>query len=577
MKSYEYDNHLPRLPIPPLEETADELKKRVKPIVSEEDFAVFCRELDDFSAPGGEGRTLHERLLGFQSALPGNNSWLRPFWDDSYISYQHSLPRNMHYTLQLRSEKWSPEALPRFTAAMACTIQNIRWERIPAERSGKACISMDTMGGMFYTRIPAPVRDVWYYPRLTDPLTAAVACRGHWFILSLTDSQGNVLSPDTLQAAFQDIRRQAAELPPAAGVGAFTCAAREVALEVRNALSHYLLNRLSLESVEKAVFAICLDEDGAEEVPFGRSVLGGDASNRWFDKVFQLISSGERLGASLEHSGCDGIMFAYIFGQADEGLSNDSFQYSTDTAPAHVRLLEWFIPGQLAGRLKEIRADFSAWDTSIRFDQKRIAALSKATLKQLQCSPDAVAQLLFQAAYHRCAGTMHSVYEAVSTRGFYGGRTECIRSGTEESLAFIEAFHAGQPREVTEALFRAAATVHSDNTARCKAGLGCERHMTGLSCAHQMYFPEKTLPAVFQTAGYRALKHDVLSTSSIPGSAIDYFAFVPVVQDGLGLGYALSDNGLHVAVSSYEESGIHPSDFIQALEDAGTKLLTLLL
>ncbi|MCC8122979.1 MAG: choline/carnitine O-acyltransferase [Oscillospiraceae bacterium] len=575
MNSYEHDPHLPRLPVPTLDETADELKKRMKPIVCEADFSALCRALERFCAPDGEGPVLQERLLAFQHALRGNSSWLRPLWDDQYLAYQSSLPRNMHYTLQLRAEKYAPNALPHFTAAMACTIQRIRWEHVPPEMAGGAYTSMDTMGGMFYTRIPAPQRDVLYYPRLTDPLTAAVVCRGHWFILSLTDDAGIVHSPDTLQTAFQLIREQAAALSAAPGVGAFTCADRAEALALRGALSHHLLNRLSLESVEKAVFAVCLDEDGAGEVPFGHSVLAGDASNRWFDKSLQLISSGERLGASLEHAGCDGIMFAYILGQADQGLLDYSFRYSEDTSPAHVRPLDWFVPAPVAAKLGEVQAAFAAWNASICFDETRIAALSKATLKQLRCSPDAVVQLLLQTAYYRCAGKLPSVYEAVSTRRFYAGRTEGIRSATEESLSFIEAFCTGQPNAVVEARFRAAVAVHSENTARCKAGLGCERHMTGLSCMHQMYFPEKELPAVFQTAAYRTLKYDTLSTSSIPGSAVDYFAFVPVVQDGLGVGYALYDSGLHVSVSSYAESGIRPSDFLLALEDAGCKLLAL--
>ncbi|MCD7947414.1 MAG: choline/carnitine O-acyltransferase [Oscillospiraceae bacterium] len=575
MNSYEHDTHLPRLPVPPLDETADELKKRIQPVAGEADFSAFCRELTRFCAPDGEGPVLQERLLAFQHALRGNSSWLRPLWDDNYLAYQSSLPRNMHYTLQLRGDKWSPDALPRFTAAMACTIQMIRGERVPPEMAGGAYTSMDTMGGMFYTRIPAPQRDVLYCPRLTDPLTAAVACRGHWFILSLTDSEGLVYSPDTLQNAFGVIREQAAALPPAPGVGAFTCADRAAALELRGTLSQYLLNRLSLESVEQAVFAVCLDDDGAGDIPFGRSVLAGDASNRWFDKSLQLISSGERLGVSLEHAGCDGIMFAYILGQADQGLLNHTFRYSEDTAPAHIRSLEWFVPAPVAVKLEEIQADFAAWNDSIYFDEKRIAALSKVTLKQLRCSPDAVVQLLLQTAYYRCAGKLPSVYEAVSTRRFYAGRTEGIRSATAESLAFVEAFCAGAPRAELEARFRAAVAVHSENTARCKAGLGCERHMTGLACMHQMYFPEQELPAIFQTAGYRKLKYDILSTSSIPGSAVDYFAFVPVVPDGLGVGYALYDSGLHVAVSSYAESGVRPGAFLQALEDTGRRLLDL--
>lgn len=575
MGVYEHDHMLPQLPIPALRESRAELAKRVRPLVDDDAFGEFEKILDDFCAAGGEGEKLQQRLEGWQQKLPGNSSWLRPFWDDSYIASRASLPICLNYTLQLARNHWGEHALGKFAAAMAECIRGIQEESLPAEMA-KSYASMDTLQYMVYTRIPAPARDVWYYPPLAEPMQAAVACRGHWFLLALTNEAGAVYSPAVLESGIAEIKKQAAALPPALPVSAFTWTERGRAAALRAEISENLLNRLSLESIEKAVFVICLDEDGLDEETFGKGVVAGDAAGRWFDKSLQIICSGGQLGVNLEHSGCDGSLWAYMLNQVEQQIERDCQAPCFEEGAPYVRLLEWAVPDALAARLQDARQEFAAWAGTMQFSQKRITTITKDAIKARKCSPDAFVQLLFQNAFYRQSGRLRSFYEAVSARAFYQGRTESVRTCTVQSAALLRALKAGAPREELREMIFAACAAHSEDIGRCKQGLGCERHFTGLRAVHRMYAPGAPEHALFSSEGYCALTADAMSTSSITGPAVDYFAFAPVASDGVGLGYGLNADALHVAVTSYAPSGVAPAAFIGTVEQTAMEFFDIL-
>ena len=54
-------------------------------------------------------------------------------------------------------------------------------------------------------------------------------------------------------------------------------------------------------------------------------------------------------------------------------------------------------------------------------------------------SPDAIAQLIKQLAFHRMFGRPGVTYESAQTRKYQLGRTEVIRSASKESKAWAEA------------------------------------------------------------------------------------------------------------------------------------------
>jgi carnitine O-acetyltransferase len=444
---------------------------------------------------------------------------------------------------------------------------------------------MDTLRTLIYTRIPCPVRDIWQHPSLAVPMAVAVVCKGHWFIMTVVNGQGERLAPAALGDALAAIRKQAQILGEAAPVGSMTAAGRSEAAALRDALLQNPLNRMNLESIENCVFTVCLDdapatEAGTEEA-FGSSLIGGDSANRWFDKSLQIISEpGGRMGANLEHSGGDASIWLYVFGQADEALAAENLPKGQ--GQAHVRLLEWNIEPQSIARLQSIREDFARTMQTLCIQRRCIRSVTREGIKAKNCSPDAFVQLLYQAAYYKERQRLCSVYEAVSTRAFYQGRTECVRPVTEASAAFIRALYDGKDSNA-ELLrkFRLAEKAHAEGLSRGQKALGPERHMSGLCAMYEMYAGAANgaglaKPEIFDDAGYRALRHDTLSTSSATAACIDYFGFGPVVADGLGIGYGLKDDALHLMVSSYATSDVSADVFLHNMEEAAERFLAIL-
>lgn len=572
MGVFSYDHTLDQLPIPELEDTCEDLRRRIRPLVDNDVFGDTLGALKAFCAEDMQGSALQKKLVEWQGSLPGNTSWLRKIWDDNYLSDRSPTTLN-HYTFQFMPGRWEGDPLPVFTSALAQSIQGIRQEDLPPEASRAGYASMDGLRYMIYTRIPGAVRDTWFFPPLSEPMTAAVVCRGHWFLLSLTDSAGNICPPSVLKEGFEWIETAAASREPGPGVSAFTSAKRQEAFEIRAALQQHVLNRYSMESIEKSVFVICMDDLCPDELSFGASLVGGTAQNRWFDKNIQIVSSGERVGVSLEHSGCDASIWIYLFEQADKLIHSGKVEERATSESVHVQYLDWVLSEGTARRLGDAVNAFDKWVGKLHFAQKVMPTLSREGIKTLRCSPDAFMQALFQIAYYDQEKRPRSIYESVSSRAFYGGRTECMRPRTLESMEFVQAFYDGASKGKLREKFDIFAKAHQGGLARCQQGFGSERHMSGLLAMQQMYFEGKPLPDIFADTGFRTLKHDALSTSNCTAEFIHYFGFCPVVDDGAGLGYSVKCESVAIMLSTAAESGICPDAFIKKFEAAGKRLL----
>jgi len=568
MSTFDHDYTLPALPIPELEDTYQNLKKLIKPLVGRESMEEAFKALDAFA--GTQGAKLQELLLQLAESDAANDSWLRPIWDDVYLSFREMLPINMNYTFQFVSGRWGEDALPALISSLARIIGKMRTESLPPECARENFLSMDTAACMIYTRISGKIRDILYYPPLSYAMTASVVCKGHWFILSLTDRQGNYLAPPAIASALAKIRRQAESMGSAPLVGAATCPGRELAAELRELLQTSPRNRMNLERIEKSVFTACLDEPLGEKENFNLRLITGVPENRWFDKSLQIISDGKNLGVNIEHSGCDASIWVYLLNQADELLKESLPQ---DAGDAHILPLVWDVSEVTRNKLKTAAEGYQTAVKKLHFGDRRIADISKSRIKDMKCSPDAFVQLLYQVAFYRLTGRFGSVYEAVSARGFYQGRTECVRPVTEESVAFVRAFCEKEDKVDLTEKFHAALQAHGERVRRAQKALGSERHMAGLSKMAQIH--DIPLPDIFSTEGYETLRHDTLSTSSTTASYIDFFSFGPVVEDGIGIGYGIKENALHIAVSAYHNSAIDPEKFIDEMERAAKTLYQL--
>lgn len=632
MGTFAHDPGLARLPIPDLAATCAAIKELVRPFVDQQGEAATCAALAEFAAPDGAGEKLQCALRYWQKKLPGNASWLRPLWDDMYLSWREALPVNMNYYLALKPEPLG-KALPAFVRDLAGVLLRLGRQTLPPEAVRSGFQAMDQLRSLIYTRIPGEGKDSLLLTPLSGPVSMAIVRSGHWFIAPLLDADGNVLSAAHFASVFAAICDTVRDLPPGIPVGAMTTASRSEAARIRADLLAEPLNRLSLASLEKSLFVVCLDgpeTDGALDAEkrkqrFGRSLLGGTAGNRWFDKSLQIIASDAGdLGINLEHAGCDAAIWLYLLNQvmaAQPGTADGPEDRPKNHAGNHPEQqqssgqafskLEWKIPdacGPLDSQTNTLQTSLkdSLKDSLLRCEQEfelkmngidlyalQLRRISSSRIKALRCSPDAFVQQAFQAAQHQVFGHLRSAYEAVAMRGFAEGRTECARPASTQALALAcalrdfkqpsgsPASHAGTapgtcPENSTpdkvdaatiNALFRAAEAEHVARLKKCREGNGAERHMYGLRMMFTLFGESlglKKLPAIFEDQGWQSLGVNAVSSSGISAPYLEFFGFGPVEHDGFGLGYCIGEEQVNVVITCHtaEASGYAPGELM---------------
>ena len=573
------DPELPALPLPSLEESCAFAQELTKPLLEPEVFLATHKALQEFQRRGGVGETLQEALKAYKNSLPGNASWLRPLWDDVYLSWREALPINMNYVFCLDAPRWGLEdALPSLLQTLGLLFRQMGLGILKPEKTGKGFLSMDQTQSCVYTRLPLQGCDALYPVPLAGALHIAVTRNNHWYILPLCNAAGSFASRAEIRRALHQIRAEAdrTSSPP---ITAFSGAPRAEAAATRAELLASPLNRQNLRALESAVLVLCLDEACSSDEELNTCLLCGPAGHRFYDKSLQLIATDNgSLGANFEHTGCDAGIWLYILQLADSMLTEQAADQASGLNPAP-RRLEWQVSAALNARLEKHAQDFSKFAKGLSLHPAIFPEFSRNAIKALGTSPDAFLQLSFQAAQYQLFGKLKSSYESVSMRLFAQGRTEVCRSSTAEAGHFAAALAAEADRGTLRDLYRQAEAAHLLRLERAQQGRGVERHFAGLQCMYTMYGPALGLteaPAIFSDPGWLTLKHDSLSTSSVGAPFIRYFGFGPVVGDGLGLGYSPAADSTSVLISGYNGSSPAPRALRAAFETVAGSLAAIL-
>ena len=193
----------------------------------------------------------------------------------------------------------------------------------------------------------------------------------------------------------------------------------------------------------------------------------------------------------------------------------------------------------------------------------------KEIIKTHKASPDAWVQMIKQLAFYRLFNRPGVTYESCQTRKFQLGRTEVIRSASNESKAFCEAMIDPKASDLDrEKLLRKAVTRHIQYSAWAADAQGVDRHMFGLK---QLIREGEERPEVFTDEVHGRSSHCELSTSQLSSKYLDGWGYgegewaaasyceaivadvgAPnlVVEDGYGLSYEINDDSLRWCVTT---------------------------
>ncbi|KAI1826886.1 Choline/Carnitine o-acyltransferase-domain-containing protein [Xylaria intraflava] len=655
-------DNLPKLPIPDLESSCRKYLAALKPLQGPREHVETKMAVQDFLRSGGP--ELQEKL---QKYALGKSSFIEQFWYDSYLNFDNPVVLNLNPFFLLEDDP-TPARNNQVTRAASLVVsalefvRAVRREELPPDNVKGRPLCMYQYSRLFGTA-RVPTDHGCQIEQDPDSKHIVVICHGQFYWFDVLDDNSDLIMSErdvaiNLQTIIDDAVQTPIQEAAKGALGILSTENRKIWSGLRDVLTREpgSNNADCLGIVDSALFVLCLDYTepataaalcqnmlcGTNEVVKGIQI--GTCVNRWYDKLQIIVCKNGSAGINFEHTGVDGhtvlrfasdvytdtiLRFARtINGQAPSLWKTTSPDPSKRDPESfgHVNTtphkLEWDMIPELnvAVRFAETRlADLISQN---EFECLDFSGYGKNFITSMGFSPDAFVQMAFQAAYYGLYGRVECTYEPAMTKAYLHGRTEAIRSVSEESVNFVRTFWADNPAESKVEALRKACEHHVNSTKLCAKGEGCDRHLYALFCLWQRYMDGDSsrspssagysspidnmsprdsvvgssgkdslnmiesdtqsrqrgdsitsnprsrsdmnpVPAIFADAGWDRLNTTILSTSNCGNPSLRQFGFGPTSGDGFGIGYIIKDEGINICVSSKHRQ---TKRFVDALE-----------
>lgn len=592
---------LPRLPIPELDKTCERYLEALKPIISDENqLNVTKRVVQKFKS--SEGQSLHSELLQ-ENKRNKHTSYISKPWFEYYLKSRTPLPLNFNPFLAWKSDP-NPEYSPQLVRVSNMILSAMRFRRSlleevlepevfhmnPAKSDTKVYrnlmkvmpksvatyasfafkafpLDMSQFESLFSsTRIPKHSCDQLI--RFPDSKHIAVLRGGQFFAFDVLDSNGNLREASDIMTCVKHIIDSPLN-PNEDSITLFSTQDRDFWAEIRQELvSSSASNKEMLDLIDSALFVVSLDEQTydmeTERIPAAHNFLHGFTDktknyvNRWFDKSFSILTTRDGHSAiNFEHSWGDGVAVLRFFNEVYKDSTEKRFLHPNSPLSKSIDLskevkkLSFCLSDNLKNAVKAAKNNYMKSTENLDINFIKYSKMNRDYFKKKKLSPDSMFQLGFQMAYYRTNQSFTATYESCSTSAFKHGRTETVRSATNETKDTSIAFMRSQRPADSELrqMLDKCSKKHFQLTKEAAMGQGFDRHLFALK-----YMAEKTgkpIPEFYSDKSYIEANQFVLSTSTLYGEAFEGGAFGPVVANGFGCGYGYTDNILGLIVSSY--------------------------
>lgn len=573
------EDALPRVPLPSLDDTCRRFLEWSAPLLTDDERAQTEKAVAELLA--GPGPVLDAALRAYD-ATPGVRSWLDAFWRSRYLGRRDRIALNANFFFLLTGAPGGQvERAAALTAAAVAFKLRIDAQEVPPQTLRGAPLSMEQLKYVFSAcRIPGteidssrtPYTDAWPGPSRERHIV--VFSHGHVVRMDVIGPDDTPHSPAELAAGFRAV--QAATAERGDGVGALTTKARAGWAASREVLRAG--NAEALETIETALFCLALEDVVPAEPHEACDVLlHGDSGNRWFDKSLTLIVFGDgTAGLNAEHCELDGTTVVAV---VDAILGTPAPEGPGAGAPA-LTPVRWRLDDALRADIAAAGADFADYAAACATATLSVEGFTSERAKQLGCSPDAFGQLAFQLAHRRAKGFTGATYESIATRRYSHGRTEAMRVVTPEVVAFADTMTDPMASDdAKRAAFRTAAEAHVRRARECQAGDAPEQHLWELWWIQRRRGAELgvTEPiALYDSPGWKVMRDDYLSTSSVPSPRVQYFGFGSTSPTCIGVGYGLQHDRFDIYLATPRSVAEQMSVFADRVREAVAELDALL-
>lgn len=212
-----FEDSLPRLPVPSLQETAQRYIKSVHPLLNETEFETTKKAVADFIRPGGAGEKLQERLVAKRED-PGVRNWIIDWWNEAaYLGYRDPVVPYVSYFYSHRDDRSRRDPSKRAAAISTAVLEfkkMVDGKTLEPEYMKKLPMAMSSYEYMFNCcRIPAKPSD---YPQKysSEENKHIIVIRKNQFFKVMHEFSGKQLSTKELEWQFKRVYEQAQRSPP---------------------------------------------------------------------------------------------------------------------------------------------------------------------------------------------------------------------------------------------------------------------------------------------------------------------------------------------------------------------------
>jgi carnitine O-palmitoyltransferase 2 len=575
-------NHqgLPRLPIPILNDTCERYLNSVKHLcTSAEQFETILAEVQDFKS--NIGPELHQKLLqkdeGFASlGEEGPAFYFEKAWDDAYLAARYPNPVNVNPFYMLKNHD-KPELQNPCSRVAHFIHSAIKWQtsltnNTLAAEPRPACVC--NLGKQMGTaRIPGVESDV--LKETPNAKHVVFQSNGGFFKLRVLDSNNNVLHLSDLIQQIENIVAST-KVDNNHAIGNFTTMERTKWANTRNHLKSISdVNVASLNDIDEALLLINMNMDAGTSLDQkSTDMLLGE--NRWFDKHQVIVHGDGTIGMNFEHSHSDGTTWNRMVHEIWHDMHSNGETSAYGPMPtlsafngATSEPLIFVLDDALKSDLNNASNDWLQICDNIDLKSMIFTDYGKNDIKKMKMSPDAVGQIAFQLSYRKIHGKPAPVYESCSTRGYFRGRTETIRSSSDAMFNFTTSMVTNvADKAKSRELMYLAADRHVELAKEAAVGNGIDRHLMAMKIIATEEGRVDTIP-IFNNPMYSYSSDFLISSSNVTSPELSIFGFGATSANGYGVGYQILEDSIPICITSYHGApDTNTSDYIESIKES---------
>ncbi|KAM0354109.1 hypothetical protein ACHAPU_001144 [Fusarium lateritium] len=549
-----WQDSIPRLPVPTLEETAKRYLKSLHPLLSSSEYEASKKAIDEFVRPGGVGSKLQEKLVAKRDD-PNTKNWIYEWWNDAaYLSYRDPVVPYVSYFYSHRDDRRRRDPAKRAAAITTSVLEfkkQVDTGVLEPEYMKKLPICMDSYQWMFNaSRVAAKPADhpVKFSPEENKHI---IAIRKNQFFKIPHEIDGKQLNTSELEKQFKRVYELAQCVP---AVGTLTSENRDIWTDARDILLKASpKNKDALEAIESSSFVVCLDDAAPVTLEErAHQYWHGDGANRWYDKPLQfIVNDNGTSGFMGEHSMMDGTPTHRLNDYVNDLIFGNKLDFSDPNIRSNLpepQLVKFEITREVQSEIDRATKDFNDVISKHQLAVQAYQGYGKSLIKKFKCSPDAYVQMIIQLAYYKMYGKSRPTYESAATRRFQLGRTETCRTVSDDSVAWVQAMSdASVDDKARVDLFRKAISAHGEYITAASDGKGVDRHLFGLK---KLLEPGQEIPAIYQDPAYGYSSSWHLSTSQLSSEFFNGYGWSQVIDAGFGIAYMINDNSLNFNIVS---------------------------